>query len=116
VPVSRFDFRKPKPGDLTKMIEQARQYREDVADTPYIRALRDVQKRSELLATEPAGLGVRDVRLLVDDPAKVREDKGADGSRVLEGLERAIGSGQREALIISPYWSRTSNVACGSRC
>jgi putative cardiolipin synthase len=104
VPVSRFDFHKPKPEDLAEMIEQSRQYREDVADTPYIRALRDVQKRSQLLAKEPLGLRVRDVQLLVDDPGKVRDREGADGSRVLEGLEHAINSAQREALIISPYF------------
>jgi hypothetical protein len=67
VPVSRFDWRKPKPQELEEMLAAARQYRRDVADTPYIEALRDEQKRAGLLsAARP--LLVKDVRLLVDDP------------------------------------------------
>ncbi|HET7204807.1 MAG TPA: phospholipase D-like domain-containing protein, partial [Steroidobacteraceae bacterium] len=71
VPVSRFDFRKPKPRELEEMIERAIQYHEDVAETPYVQALRDVQQRMKLLLEAPAALRVEHVRLLVDDPGKV---------------------------------------------
>lgn len=104
VPISRFDFRKPKQQDLDHMLAAALQYREDVADTPYVRALRDVQRRSQLLAAAPAALRVRKIELLVDDPGKVGAGKGVDGSRVLAGLNQAIGTAQREALIVSPYF------------
>jgi putative cardiolipin synthase len=104
VPISRFDVRKPKQADLEHMIEAARQYREDVADTPYVRALRDAQQRSQLLAAAPAALRVRNIALLVDDPSKVGGDQGVDGSRVLTGLTAAIDAAQREALIVSSYF------------
>jgi cardiolipin synthase C len=106
VPISRFDVRKPKVADLQKLIEQASQYRDDVADTPYVRALRDVQNRTRLLAEAPAALLLKHVELLVDDPGKVIAEKGAgvEGSRVLAGLERAIEGAEKEALIISPYF------------
>lgn len=104
VPISRFEVRKPKQQDLERMIETALQYREDVADTPYVRALRDVEQRSQLLAAAPAPLQVDRIQLLVDDPGKVGARKGADGSIVLAGLSRAIGTAQREVLIVSPYF------------
>ena len=104
VPVSRFDSRRPRLQELTELIENARQYREDMADTPYVRALRDVRHRARLLAEGPTPLKVRHVELLVDDPGKVRLRQGIEGSRVLEGLTRAIDSARREALIISPYF------------
>ncbi|HET9693611.1 MAG TPA: phospholipase D family protein [Steroidobacteraceae bacterium] len=104
VPVSRFDFRKPKPRELEAMLERAIRYHEDVADTPYVRALRDVQQRTKLLAKAPAALRVEHVRLLVDDPGKVGADQGVDGSRVLAGLNEATAQSQREVLIVSPYF------------
>ena len=104
VPVSRFDFREPKPAELEQFIAEARNYREAVADTPYVRALRDVQTRAQLLAAAPAPLRVDDIRLLVDDPGKVGGEEGAGGSRVLEGLDSAIDAAEREVLIVSPYF------------
>ena len=104
VPIDRFDVRKPKQKDLDALILRARQYREDVADTPYVRALRDVQSRTQLLADAPEALRVSDVRLLVDDPSKVGGKRGIDGSKVLAGLDRAMQGARREVLIISPYF------------
>jgi cardiolipin synthase C len=104
VPVSRFDSRQPEPEALGQMVEAAQQYREDVADTPYVAALRDVQKRSELLAAASPPLLVRDVRLLVDDPDQLRDKEKLSDSRVLAGLNGAIAGAQREVLIISPYF------------
>jgi len=104
VPINRFDVRKPKQQDLEALILRARQYREDVADAPYVRALRDVQSRTKLLTDAPAALRATDVRLLVDDPSKVGNKHGVDGSKVLAGLERAMATARREVLIISPYF------------
>jgi putative cardiolipin synthase len=104
VPISRFDVRKPRPKDLEQLIARALQYREDVADAPYVRALRDVQNRTRLLTDAPAALRVKNVQLLVDDPSKVGGKRGIDGSKVLASLERAIDAARREALIISPYF------------
>jgi putative cardiolipin synthase len=104
VPVSRFDFRKPKPRELEELLERALQYHEDVAETPYVQALRDVQHRTKLLLEAPSALRVRSVELLVDEPGKVGGDHGLDGSRVLAGLEAAIDAAGREVLIVSPYF------------
>ncbi|MCE3284655.1 MAG: cardiolipin synthase [Steroidobacteraceae bacterium] len=104
VPISRFDVRKPRPKDLEELMAAALQYREEVADAPYVRALRDVQNRTRLLTDVPAALRVKNVQLLVDDPSKVGGKRGADGSKVLASLERAIAAARREALIISPYF------------
>jgi putative cardiolipin synthase len=101
VPVSRFDVRRPRLRELATLVEDARQYREDVADTPYVQALRDVQGRLKLLDD---ACEVADVQLLVDDPSKVGAGRGVDGSNVLAGLDRAIVSAQREVLIVSPYF------------
>jgi putative cardiolipin synthase len=104
VPVSRFDWRKPKPQELEQMIAAARQYREDVADTPYVAALRDPVKRAQLLAAESPPLRITDVRLLVDDPDKVGGKKGAGDSKVLAGLAGAVDQARHEVLVISPYF------------
>jgi putative cardiolipin synthase len=105
VPVSRFDWRKPKPQELEEMLAAARQYRRDVADTPYIEALRDEQKRAGLLSAARPPLLVKDVRLLVDDPNKIgSKAAGTEASAVLSGLMQVIESAQSELLIISPYF------------
>lgn len=104
VPVSRFDSRQPRPEELALMIEAAQQYREDVADTPYVAALRDVQKRSQLLAAASPPLLVSDVRLLVDDPAQLHQKREFSDSKVLAGINAAIAGATREVLIISPYF------------
>ncbi len=104
VPVSRFDFHGPKQAELDAMIRESLEYREQVADTPYVRALRDAQQRTALLAAAPAALRVADIRLLVDDPGKVGGKQGRDGSRVLAGLTDAITTSGREVLIVSPYF------------
>jgi putative cardiolipin synthase len=104
VPIDRFDVGRPKQGDLDALIARALQYREDVADTPYVRALRNVQARTQLVAAAPEALPLRNVRLLVDDPSKVGARRGIDGSKVLAGLEQAMESAKREALIVSPYF------------
>jgi putative cardiolipin synthase len=104
VPIDRFDVGKPRQKDLDALIARALQYREDVADTPYVRALRDVQSRTQLLVDVPEALRLTNVQLLVDDPSKVGAKRGIDGSKVLAGLERVMDSAQRETLIISPYF------------
>jgi putative cardiolipin synthase len=105
VPVSRFDDHKPKPGQLQEMIEAARTYTAESSDSPYIAALRDPQKRAELLANRPPPLRVPDIRLLVDDPSKIgSKANGAGVSNVLAGLDAAMSSATRELLIFSPYF------------
>jgi cardiolipin synthase C len=105
VPVSRFDWRKPKPRELEEMLAAAREFRREVADTPYIEALRDVQKREGLLSAAAPSLRVKDVRLLVDDPHKIgSKGNGAGASAVLAGLMEVIEKAQLEVLIISPYF------------
>jgi putative cardiolipin synthase len=104
VPIDRFDVGRPKQKDLDELIARALQYREDVADTPYVRALRNVQSRTQLVAAAPEALHLRNVRLLVDDPSKVGARRGIEGSKVLAGLEQAMDSARREALIVSPYF------------
>jgi putative cardiolipin synthase len=104
VPIARFEVGDPQPEDLAQLVERALQYHDDVADTPYLRTLRDVQERARLLAAAPAPLEIRDVRLLVDDPYKAGETKEAEGSRVLTGLLDGIGKAHVEILVISPYF------------
>jgi putative cardiolipin synthase len=105
VPVSRFEGRKPKPEQLQKLIEAARDYTAEASDSPYIAALRDPAKRAELLANRPPPLRVPEIHLLVDDPAKIgSEANGAGVSNVLAGLEAAMSSATRELLIFSPYF------------
>ncbi len=104
VPVSRFDSRQPKPEELERMIEAANRYQEDVADTPYVAALRDAQQRAQLLAAGPPPLLVSDMRLLVDDPAQLRNKEELSDSKVLAGLNAAIGQASHEVLIVSSYF------------
>jgi putative cardiolipin synthase len=104
VPVSRFDWRKPKSAELEQMLANAKQYREDVADTPYVAALRDPQRQAQLLASASPPLRIRDVQLLVDDPNKVGGKHDAEDSTVLAGIDRAIAGATHEVLIISPYF------------
>jgi len=105
VPVSRFDSHKPKPGELENLVELANNYRETSGEKPYVAALRDPQKRADLIRSAPPPLKVRDIQLLVDEPTKIGSDKtGAKASKVLSGLQSAIGRATHEALIISPYF------------
>jgi len=105
VPVSRFEGRKPKPGQLQAMVEAARTHTAEASDSPYVAALRDPQKRAELLANSPAPLRVSEVRLLVDDPAKIgSEANGAGASNVFSGLEGAMTAASHELLVFSPYF------------
>jgi putative cardiolipin synthase len=105
VPVSRFEGRKPKPEQLAKLIEGAQAYREKTSDNPYLTALRDPQKRAALLADRPAPLRVPNLRLLVDDPAKIGlETETSEASNVLAGLEGLMSSAGDEMLIFSPYF------------
>ncbi len=105
VPVSRFDTRKPKPGELENLIRLAHDFRETTGDTPYIAALRDEKRRAAVIASAPPALHVQDIHLLVDEPTKIGSDKqGREASRVLSGLDSIIGQGTQEALIISPYF------------
>jgi putative cardiolipin synthase len=101
VPVSRFDWRKPKPAELSAMIEAAHQYRAEVADTPYVAALRDPERRAQLLAAASPPTRAGDVELLVDDPSKVG---GNEQSEVFAGLNKAIEQAAKEVLIVSPYF------------
>jgi putative cardiolipin synthase len=105
VPVSRFEGRKPQPEDLARLIEGARAYSAQASDSPYIAALRDPQKRAELLASRPAPLRVSNVKLLVDDPDKVgSKTEGPEASNVLAGLQGAMTSATDELLVFSPYF------------
>ena len=105
VPVSRFEGRTPGPDELEQLLEDAREYRQQSEDAPYLAALRDEQKRAELLANRPAPLAAENVRLLVDDPAKVgAEAAGLEASNVLAGLAAAMSSATDELLIVSPYF------------
>jgi len=104
VPVSRFDWRKPKQAELEQMILAARQYRADVADTPYVAALRDPERRAQLLAATSPPTRIKDVELLVDDPSKVGGRHETEQSEVFAGLSKAIEAATHEVLIVSPYF------------
>ena len=105
VPVSRFDSHPPKPEALEQLLAAAQQYVQQAGRKPYIAALRDAQKRAELLASQTPPLQIRNVRLLVDDPAKVgTHAEGTEASNVLAGLEGVIASASSELLIVSPYF------------
>lgn len=105
VPVSRFDWRRPKPAELERMLDAARRYQEDVAATPYVAALRDVERRSQLLATAAPPVPAASIRLLVDDPRKVgRRSRGIEASAVLMGLREVTADAREEILIVSPYF------------
>ena len=124
VPVSRFEGDPPEPGALERMIASAREYRQEAGETPYIAALRDVQKRAELLAQQAPPLRVSKIELLADDPSKVgTKESGVRASRVLSGLAKAWGDARDELLIVSPYFvpgkrgaqGLVDNVARGMR-
>ena len=105
VPVSRFDERPPDPARLQQLVAGAQEYLAQAGDTPYIAALRDAQQRGELLAKEPPPLRTANVRLLVDDPAKIGTPaRGREASNVLAGLDGAMYSATDELLIVSPYF------------
>jgi len=105
VPVSRLDPKEPDPESLARLVEGAREYQLQAGDTPYMAALRDEQKRAELLANRPPPLRVDSVQLLVDDPAKVgAETTGLESSNVLSGLAGVMTAAVDELLIVSPYF------------
>jgi putative cardiolipin synthase len=103
VPVDRFDTEPPPPGALEKLIEDSREYRQMAKETPYIAALRDVQKRADMLANAAPPLHVRNVELLVDDPGKIGSKETAP-SEVLAGLNAVIANAQLDVLIVSSYF------------
>jgi putative cardiolipin synthase len=105
VPVSRFDTKEPKPGELDNLIRLARDFPLASGDTPYIAALRDERRRAELIEQAPAPLKVRNIQLLVDEPTKIGTPKqGMAASKVLSGLDATIGQATQETLIVSPYF------------
>ena len=107
VPVDHFERKAPPPEALTQLLEDAKEYRRTAGESPYIAALRDVQKRADMLAAQPPPLKVREteVELLVDDPAKIGvELSEGESSRVMEGLERTMQQAKREVLIVSAYF------------
>jgi putative cardiolipin synthase len=105
VPVDRFDEDPPAPGSLEKLLADSREYRRDAKETPYIAALRDVQKRAELLAQAAPPLLVKDIRVLVDDPDKVgTKATGTEASSVLAGLVETMDGARSEVLLVSSYF------------
>jgi putative cardiolipin synthase len=105
VPIDRFDSEPPAPGALDKLVEDSREYRRLANETPYIEALRDVQKRADLLANAAPPLHVQNVELLVDDPSKIgSEETGVAASEVLSGLTAATSRAQQDVLIVSSYF------------
>ncbi|MGB5103680.1 MAG: phospholipase D family protein [Steroidobacteraceae bacterium] len=105
VPVSRFDRKRPEPGALGRLIESAREFREEAGESDYIEALRDVKRRAELLAQQAPPLRVKHIELLVDEPSKVGTDKsGVRASRVLTGIAATARDAREELLIVSPYF------------
>ena len=105
VPVARFDGKPPRQAELDRLMEAARAYREEAGETPYITALRDVQKRADMLAQAAPPLRVRNIQLLADEPTKVgTEEEGLRASRVLAGIAEAARDAQDELLIVSPYF------------
>jgi len=105
VPVACFDVRPPSPGSLQKLIDGANAFLDQAGGTPYVTALRDPHKRAELLANQTPPLLVENVRLLVDDPAKVGTHPDTrEASNVLAGLEGVVANAREELLIVSPYF------------
>jgi cardiolipin synthase C len=105
VPVDKFDSDPPQPGSLEKLIEDSHEYRKYANETPYITALRDVQKRADMLANAAPPLHVDDIRLLVDDPAKIGSKvTGEAASEVLSGLNGVIANAKKDVLIVSAYF------------
>lgn len=105
VPVSRFEGRKPTQAELQKLVQSAVDFQHEAGETPYVEALRDPQQRAELLANAPPPIKVHDIRLLVDDPAKIgTKEEGLRASQVLDGLASVMRQSTREMLIVSPYF------------
>ena len=105
VPVDRFERKQPPPEALTQLLTDAREYHRTATDSPYIATLRDVQKRADMLSKQPPPLKVRDVQLLVDDPAKIGVELGEDeSSQVMAGLVAPMRKAEREVLIVSAYF------------
>ena len=105
VPVDRFERKRPPPEALTQLVADAKEFRRTAGDNPYIATLQDLQKRTAMLAAQPPPLKVRDVELLVDDPAKVGvESENGEMSRVLAGLEAVMQKAKEEVLIVSGYF------------
>jgi len=105
VPVDRFDSEPPPPGALEELIKSSQEYRKDARETPYIEALRDVQKRADLLANAAPPLHVSNIQLLADDPQKIgTKTTGVEGSRVLAGLNGAMRGAESEVLLVSSYF------------
>jgi len=87
------------------LLEDSKEYRRTANETPYVAALRDVQKRADLLASAAPPLHVDDIRLLVDDPNKVgSKETGAAASEVLGGLNAVTADAKQEVLIVSAYF------------
>jgi putative cardiolipin synthase len=105
VPVDRFDRKPPPPGALAQLVDDAREYRRTANESPYIATLRDVQKRADMLSKQPPPLKVREVQLLVDDPAKIGVELGEDeSSQVMAGLIPPMRDAEREVVIVSAYF------------
>ena len=105
VPVERFDTEPPPPGSLDQLIKDSKEYRRTANETPYVAALRDVQKRADLLASAAPPLHIDDIKLLVDDPDKVgSKETGAAASEVLGGLNAVTADAKQEVLIVSAYF------------
>jgi cardiolipin synthase C len=105
VPVSAFDVRKPTAADLATLHQELGKFEQQAAQSPYVLALHDPEKRQELIAGTPPPIEVRDIRVLVDDPAKVGAgEHGPGASRVLDGLSGVMGGAEHELLIVSPYF------------
>jgi cardiolipin synthase C len=105
VPVARFDGKRPKPEPAREAVADAREYREEAVDSPYVQSLRDERRRAELLLDQPPTLRIENVRLLVDDPSKVgTKEQGLRASNVLAGLAGAMAGAEDELFIVSPYF------------
>ena len=105
VPVSAFDVRKPTAADLVTLQQELREFERQAGQSSYVLALRDPEKRRELIAGTPQPIEVRDIRVLVDDPAKVgSSEHGLRASQVLEGLSGVMNGAEHELLIVSPYF------------
>jgi putative cardiolipin synthase len=105
VPVSRLDGPQPAPDALAQLVAAAQEFREEAQETPYVEALREARRRAERFVTEAPTLRVRDVRILVDDPAKVgTREQGLAASHVLAGIFAVSADATEEMLIVSPYF------------
>ena len=91
VPVDRFERKPPPPEALHAAHRGRAQVPSHGERQPVPRRAADVQKRADMLAAQPPPLKVREIELLVDDPAKVGvELSEGESSRVMEGLERTM--------------------------